>query len=526
MRGLLFCCVTVLLLLSTGCVGNQRFQSQVPMTPTLSPTENGMPVAVVEFDDMGELWDRCQITDYTTALPQGEPFCQLNSTLRWIRDQREKAAREPDGGRESIIVTFVHGWKHDAESKDENLRQFSITLSTLQKNADTFFEGCRTNRNTSECDRFIAGSRRVQYIGVYLGWRGTVTRFGTNLTIYDREKAALRTGLISMSEVMARLRNVSKEPLKCPGCGNDDPKYLLFGHSFGGLIVERTVSQMLSAALLPGAEVNHCDDAHVGLEPFADLVILINPAADAIETNQFLDLMKRSKLHTCPVTVGTVRGGVEMSFEPPILVSINARNDSATQIGFQFGHTLEDADKAFRTYANCSFCSSSTDPLPSQKDLYTHTAGHMPFFANYCYIDANTDPGDKRCADIQKDVNQVKNKAAQRASLPADSHKSVSELDANVAMRKELDAGLEFALPGQYGSPIRNLYPRFDHNTCGDGQPCAIWNNTPYWIFTVPPSIVDHHGGFWTPEFVDFISDIVQQTAGRTLSLKTHTKTQ
>jgi hypothetical protein len=65
--------------------------------------EDGYLLAIVEFDDQGLCYDRHQMNAVSTALDA-------------LRDEN------------SVILVFVHGWRHIALSGDDNLRAFRRRL--------------------------------------------------------------------------------------------------------------------------------------------------------------------------------------------------------------------------------------------------------------------------------------------------------------------------------------------------------------------------------------------------------------
>src|SRR5262245_31738769 len=72
----------------------------------------GYSVCTVEFDDQGEFWDSQQ----------------LESAIAHIRDVCDGAAEGsygPSGKTEIIVITFIHGWMHNATPEDANLEHFS-----------------------------------------------------------------------------------------------------------------------------------------------------------------------------------------------------------------------------------------------------------------------------------------------------------------------------------------------------------------------------------------------------------------
>src|ERR1700759_202617 len=63
-------------------------------------------LAIVEFDDQGRCYDRGQMDAVAERLEALAPYAP------------------PVAGQDVILVVFVHGWKHDARSDDDNLTAF------------------------------------------------------------------------------------------------------------------------------------------------------------------------------------------------------------------------------------------------------------------------------------------------------------------------------------------------------------------------------------------------------------------
>ena len=71
-----------------------------------------------------------------------------------------------------------------------------------------------------------------------------------------------------------------------------DPKSRvgLIGHSFGGLLVEAVMTQAMAAMIFSGAQAQ--------ADFPADLVVLINPASEAVHAKEFIDLLARDGIAT------------------------------------------------------------------------------------------------------------------------------------------------------------------------------------------------------------------------------------
>jgi hypothetical protein len=455
LRGFLILIPAIFVCCLTGCY-NHKFQSSTPPGVVKKAPSGHVPIGVVEFDDMGELFDRCDLS------PQDDQPCQIMSVVDWIRIERARA--EPDGTfpKYSVVVTFVHGWGNNADQSNDDLKQFTDELGVLKGN-----------------------SSDVRYIGVYVGWRGSAWAvrqwYGYIPTVFNREAGARRVASVSATELLFRIRDAAKQSL---GEGKAQGKFVLVGHSFGGLIVERTLAQALTALIVLRTDKtpppDNCESGVSGPEPFADLAVLINPAIDAIETQQIIDMLKRSRFIICRKN---------SHFEAPLLVSIKARNDYATGGVFTFIHFLESGNKLFRDYGNAPALSSQADPKrPSQWSVYKNTAGNLPFLQNYCFIEKN-DPGEKGCKKVSDEVNH--------------------EIQSPREGSRYRQAFVESPSPAPK-EVVNGLYARY-HGACNYSS-CEVWNNTPYWIFTVPRDIVDSHGGWASAKFGQLLTEIILQT--------------
>src|SRR5262245_26042413 len=91
--------------------------------------EAGYSICVIEFDDQGELWDSQQLEE-TIAHIQDE--CQ--------KSQGGSVSKESGKSGEVIVITFTHGWMHNASPKDKNLTVFTHLIRTRAKAEAKFAE--------------------------------------------------------------------------------------------------------------------------------------------------------------------------------------------------------------------------------------------------------------------------------------------------------------------------------------------------------------------------------------------------
>lgn len=230
-------------------------------------------LSVVEFDDQG----RCQNRDQMAVL--ADHLAALES-------------------QDAVIVVFVHGWRHDGRSQDDNLHHFCEVLQSVA---------------AQEGDS-------VPVFGIFVAWRG-LSLYGFDFleeaTFWDRKQAGLRVGMGAPRELFGRLHQYRRARLKQPGAA---PLVVIIGHSLGGMIVYTALAQSLIEAA--GTRSGHI------VPSFADLVLLVNPAFEGVRYLPIHDLIKTRD---------------DASFtanQLPVFVSVTAENDLATGLAFPAGMAI------------------------------------------------------------------------------------------------------------------------------------------------------------------------------------------
>jgi hypothetical protein len=276
--------------------------------------------AIIEFDDHGTFWKVDQMMD----------------AVRLIRHRNEKAERGV------LVVVYVHGWKHNADPKrsEGNLAKFRGDVIRLAR------------------EQHEAGAPNPdRVIGVYLGWRGATTRVPVQkeLTFWTRRLTAERVVSYNMRETLFRVMTVTKE--------RPESKCFIVGHSMGGLIVGKTLGPSLTTLLLSNGQQ--------GTQLPVDLVVLANPALDALASWQFIDFLKRSN-----ASMELRSSSGDTSEAPgPIIASITSEADIATGSVYTFGRTLGTLFSTFRR--------DHDESRPSQRHLATHSEGHVDYLVSH-----------------------------------------------------------------------------------------------------------------------------------------------
>lgn len=252
------------------------------------PSEEGNRylLGFIEFDDQGQLWDREQMSHVVGKLA-GEA-----------------------GTRDLLMVVFVHGWKHSAAPGDANIDTFRKVLAQLSDSE------ARIARATGLPPREVAG--------VYLGWRGgSVTApLIKELTFWDRKNTAQKVGHGGVTEVLSRLELIKqdKESIE-PGRGHT--RLVVVGHSFGGTVVHTALAQILASRFVQTTGPAGVQSDVAG---FGDLVVLINPAFEAMQYTPLSDM-------------ATERGSYFPS-QLPVVLEMTSEADYATRYAFAAGRWL------------------------------------------------------------------------------------------------------------------------------------------------------------------------------------------
>jgi pimeloyl-ACP methyl ester carboxylesterase len=277
-------------------------------------------LAIVEFDDQGRCYQRHQ----------------MKEVADWL---------SAHSGIDVIIVIFVHGWKHDARSDDSNLANFQVVIQ------DT------VAREKEERARIGKTSRPI--LGVFVGWRGMslYDRFGIieNLTFWDRQDAGRKVAVGSVRELFGRFRHYRNRRRDEGGA----PLLIIVGHSFGGMVVYSALAQSLIEAA--SGAISHVSTR------FADLVLLVNPAFEAVRYLPIYDLLKERADAKIDVA------------QPPVFVCATATNDWATGLAFPIGNAYCLLTESWRGV--------------QERQAMIHTIGHLEWLTTHELKAIDTSPG-------------------------------------------------------------------------------------------------------------------------------------
>lgn len=236
----------------------------------------------VEVDDQGQLRNRAQMVALINQLYQVP-------------------------GQDSLLINvFVHGWHHNAAPGDSNIESFKESLARLSK---------------VETDLSLAKHRAARkVVGVYVGWRGeSITVPVINgLTFWERKNTAEDVGHLGVTELLLGLEEITniKNSLSPPV----KSRLVVVGHSFGGAVVYSATTQILASRFID----SQMGKAYIGpAQGFGDLVVLLNPAFEALRYAPFYDMAQAR----CSYFDNQV----------PKLVILTSEADYATKLAFPAG---------------------------------------------------------------------------------------------------------------------------------------------------------------------------------------------
>ena len=395
------------LLAAAGCTRPRLYR------PDSVVHRDGYDVAFVEFDDQGELWSPAQVV----------------AADRLIRD-----GSASDHG--VILMVFIHGWQHNASPKDGNVAGYESFLGQI---------AALEQRNRGDQARRVAG--------VFIGWRGKTTpsRLLAPVTFFSRFRTAKRVAGTAATETILRLM--------IAGRVNPKNTTVAVGHSFGGLILESALAQTIVGAM----SMAMAQDLQEVRVP-ADLVLLINPASQAIEAKQLIDIFDRYHIKfQREDDAGRV-------YEVPLVVSMTSSTDLATRLLFPIGMRIKGMATRFRPYGAES-CARGR-----QAQYYRHTAGHERALHSHVVETQPSSEGPHQPLQPEGDI--------EHPMLRLDyEYDPVSRMQTWVSEGEKL---------------------RYEIH-----QNPRSWNDTPYWVMEVPPTIIPDHSRIFKRETIEFAGTLI-----------------
>ena len=402
-------------------------------------------LAFVEVDEFGEMFDRQQLTHAVSLI---------------------ECAKRHSAANSAVVVTFIHGWKNNASDDSGNVWGFRDELNdiatALESQAEKAgFRVAPPAPGEDQCQKtaYTPGAPRA-VVGVYIGWRGAVTRVPVveEFTFWNRRNAAIRIPGAHLTEVLLDIIHETKACVgTCPK--GTDSLSVVVGHSFGGMVLERSLTQAVVGDILrqendkKRREAMHEELAVSNpIKPVADLIAMVNEAAPATESKQLLELLKT---HQMTLYVG--------GREEPLFLSITSTGDWATGLVLPIGQAPSKLTKSFRTYED-----PKPPEIPEQSTYYLHSTAHLPPLFSHRL-------GPKEDPEIQKGLT------AWKEAHPKD-------------------------------DPVREFC--FEVTALARKSYCVVqipnaYNTTPYWVMQMGTEFVPDHSQIFRPAFRELLTQFV-----------------
>jgi hypothetical protein len=408
--------------------------SSEPLNSVRGPKDGRYKLSFIEFGDQGSALDTSQRT----------------AALRVIHE-----AKRP------LLFVYIHGWQNNANSGD--VCRFEHFMDTV-----------------SQFPEVRAAHGNV--IGVYIAWRGIditlpVAKF---LTFWSRkatgETIAAQNGcLATISELALAARAPDKQLHRC----------ILLGHSFGGLVLENTISHSILDASSTGTR---------NTSPW-DMAVAFNPADSSIGTRQLvseLDYLYQYDPNR-HAYIGRASGTEESVVDEnrPFLIILQSENDQATGQFFPIGTGLFNVVNLRAHWDRVPVPGANGEKV-SEREFYTHTPGNNKYLVNYKVVplgDSIAPPNLIAKDNRAVDANVLLNHPDYRfyTSEHNDGHED------------------QFCVNGNYNP--EQVRPPSGKEIWRSWQFVFTGNaRVPCWIVRVPKEIIWGHGGLWSDNSVAMLA--------------------
>ncbi|HIJ25919.1 MAG: DUF1566 domain-containing protein [Gammaproteobacteria bacterium] len=433
-RSVFWALLLVTVLLQTGCVQNTAFRTEADEI-LIKGAELEIPydIAFIEFDDQGQYQNPSQ------------------------RDLVLEQLAEISDSSDTIVVTYVHGWTHNAKQGDCDVAEF---LGLLQQLGDI--------------EQFKENGRKV--LGIYIGWRGSA--IDSDLlewtTFLDRKNAALRAATSDVVELFSALHHWRDRKWKEYSWIKKNPSRLIMvGHSLGASLVYSAIYQVMidnfrEAQTLSGSGI--VDQNHI-VQGFGDLVVLVNPALEAASV-QTLWRMQHEVIRAADQN--RKKGVVGFSIrQQPELVVLGSESDYATKIAFAVSQSVGSVFETYRyNHERNDLDGAVNFPPEEQFQADTTAIGHYRPYRTH---------------------RLMKNETArdERIDMADEGKGEADEI-------RRCEQGIR--KPGALTSLVRQVHNREEDPVC-----------FPYWFVAVDKALMDGHSANLgsNDEIKDFIEKVV-----------------
>jgi len=356
----------------SGCVANRAYREKAPVLHEFAPESKlKYSMAFVEFDDVGEMFSKP--SEIVVKDGKEQDNTELGQTIAEI----ERINRGEEGP-DPVFVLFIHGWHNNASESSGNVWGFRSELQSLAQEL---------------AKRQPAGQPARPVMGIFLGWRGEATSLpvAKDFSFWNRKNAATRIPGAHLTEALRRIAIAAKS--------NPRAKCVVVGHSFGGLVMERTLTQAMVEMILEYREESDridkdLSEGKLDQETAArqrqnaedklqrrrpDLTVLLNEAGPATEAKEFLNFLVHQDIEFAD----------SQNVRHPLFLSLTSTGDSATHIIFPVGQFLGKHGLNTRKYEEPDEF-GETD----QNHYFLHTTANSPRLVSHIVTPSTTAPSE------------------------------------------------------------------------------------------------------------------------------------
>jgi hypothetical protein len=457
-------------------------------------------------------------------------FIEFDQKGRMFDPQQEEAARKLldfEKARAAngtvITVVYVHGWKNNAAAaepggKPKDVEKFQGALLELGYRAE-------------QAARAVNGPT-VPIVGIYMAWRGK-TLMGpdwvTFASLWSRRNTANNIGdgpdlAVILNRIIDRTN-----------AGNGNSRVLLVGHSFGARVLEHAIEsgKVMLYEASPGTAV---------VRPRVDLALYVNSANDSRLTMARVQELRGAKLRVrhpdfdpgeCnePADPG---GRVDLEARAsrcrdyPLLVAISSSGDSATKTLLPIANTVNGDDLNPGLEDRLPPLPTSNvfaDPVPSAGTVRKSAASHVGFLQSHvpreitCPV-VRSGPAREQAA-AQAAIDEAVRRAVAEALGKAEDEAARRKREAAEEARRRAEERARFERAMHPVCPATDRNCRFVFRTLGDEPTCyqvdqrqpvngrPPFNDTPFWIMSVEPTVIKDHGDIWNVSFLEMLGQLM-----------------
>jgi hypothetical protein len=259
---------------------------------------------------------------------------QLDALVAHLRNQRKL-------GNHSYVIAFVHGWRHNAGIGDSDVAKLRLMAAytasflrqrclTLQRDCNTVvtavFVGWRGARIDERYASRAFGQRVGRLLDAALGTPPAL------LTLFDRKPVSERVAPAAVT-ALRRIDAIAFDRAPTGWKRDTQSRLIVFGHSLGGNMLAMALRETMLdriARHVPGTAMT---------PPFADLIVLLNPASEASNWTVLQRAMRERVRFTYPMREANVPAEIAHDTkdiedghkfyplnQPPVYVTLGSAN--------------------------------------------------------------------------------------------------------------------------------------------------------------------------------------------------------